>query len=371
VTPLGEELRLLIETNGPIPFDRFMELSLSHPKYGYYLTRDPFGAAGDFVTAPEISQMFGELIGLWAAQVWTQMDRPARVRLVELGPGRGSLMADALRACRVMPEFLEAADICLVETSPVLRDVQRKRLSGAASRVAWYDALADVPPGPSIVIANEFFDALPVRHFVRTEEGWCEKLVGVDEDGQLFIGLDNTPETALRVEADVGETLEIGASAHRAMAELAARLVSHGGAALVVDYGHTKTALGETVQALWRHEAVDPLEAPGECDVTAHVDFASLSRAAAAMGARVSGPLAQGVFLERLGIHERARVLLGHSSEAQAADIESAVDRLTATEQRPGAGGRTAPGMGALFKALAVTSHDLPMPPGFEPPPEP
>ncbi len=371
MTPLGEELRILIENNGPIPFDRFMELALAHPKYGYYLTRDPLGPAGDFVTAPEISQMFGELIGLWAAQVWAQMDRPACVKLIELGPGRGTMMADALRACRVMPDFLAAIEICMIETSPVLRDIQRQRLADVATPVEWYTALRDVPAGPSIVIANEFFDALPVRHFIRTDDGWCEKLVGVDEQGRLFIGLDQTPESSLRVAADVGEVLEIGAAAHSKMAELAERLVSFGGAALIIDYGHTQTSLGETVQALWRHEAVDPLEAPGECDITAHVDFASLTRASIAMGARVQGPITQATFLDRLGIYDRARSLLRSATSAQADDIAHALERLTATERQRGAGKQDAPGMGALFKVLTVTSHDLPIPPGFEPHPEP
>jgi len=368
MTLLAEEIRVIIETEGPMPFDRFMELCLCHPRHGYYLTRDPFGVDGDFVTAPEISQVFGELLGLWAAHMWSVMGRPERVRLVELGPGRGTLMSDALRACRVAPEFLAALDVHMIETSPVLRDRQRETLAQEQVPVSWAPSFDLVPDGPLIVLANEFFDALPVRHFVRAEEGWCEKLIGNGADGRLYAGIAASPEPLIRADAPVGSVLEIGAASHQYMARVARRITDFGGAALVVDYGHAQTALGETVQALWRHQPIDPLEAPGECDVTAHVDFASLARAAEASGANVWGPTTQAQFLTEIGALQRAEALKRRATPTQAADIDSGVARLLATAPEAGAGGRMAPGMGALFKALAVTSYGLERPPGFDQP---
>jgi NADH dehydrogenase [ubiquinone] 1 alpha subcomplex assembly factor 7 len=183
VTPLGREIRELIAAEGPITLERYMALALGHPRHGYYMTRDPLGAAGDFTTAPEISQMFGELLGLWAAETWSIMGRPSRLRLVELGPGRGTLMSDALRAARIVPGFCEAASVHLVETSPVLRDAQARTLERAGADLFWHASLAEVPAGPAIVIANEFFDALPIRQLVRTETGWHERMVGLGPDG--------------------------------------------------------------------------------------------------------------------------------------------------------------------------------------------
>ncbi len=371
MTLLTEEIRVIIETEGPMPFDRFMELCLAHPRHGYYLTRDPFGASGDFVTAPEISQVFGELLGLWAAHMWSVMGRPERLRLVELGPGRGTLMSDALRACRVAPEFLAALDVHMIETSPVLRERQQETLAAAPAPVSWAPSFDLVPEGPLIVLANEFFDALPVRHFVRAEEGWCEKLIGNGADGRLFAGISPVPEPLIRAQAPIGSVLEIGAAAHQYMARVARRIADFGGAALIVDYGHAHTSLGETVQALWRHQPIDPLEAPGECDVTAHVDFASLARAAQASGAEVWGPTTQAQFLIEIGVLHRAEALKRRAEPAQAAEIDLAVARLVSTAPEAGAGGRMAPGMGALFKALTVTSPGLGKPPGFDaPPPE-
>lgn len=367
MTELGQKIRAIIEAEGPIPFDRFMQLCLGHPEFGYYLTRDPFGVDGDFTTAPEISQMFGELVGLWAAETWSRQARKEPVRLVELGPGRGTLMADALRACRVAPEFLASLkEVCLVETSPILREKQAAKLQGRGVTIRWFDSIADLPEGPAIVLANEFFDALPVRHFIRVEDGWCEKLIGVDENGDFFAGLAPDPEPHIRAEAEIGSILEIGAAAHRMAADLAARIVKHGGAALIVDYGHAETGFGETVQALRRHLAVDPLTDPGECDITAHVDFASLKRAAVASGAAAYGPVTQAEFLTRLGVTQRADALRANANPIQAANVERELKRLTSTDQEIGAGGRLVPGMGELFKAIAIQPKDAPPPPGFE-----
>lgn len=367
MSPLGETIRSMIETEGPLPFDRFMQLALGHPEHGYYMSRDPFGARGDFVTSPEISQMFGELLGLWAAEAWTRIGSPSSLRLVELGPGRGTLMADALRACRVAPDFMNAlTEVCMVETSPVLRKIQEEKLADYEGPVGWYDSLDQVPSGPVIVIANEFFDALPVRQFVRVEEGWCEKLVGVNEDGTFFFGLSPDPDPLLQAAAPVGYVLEIGAAGHQLATELAARIAEEGGAAIAIDYGHTETMYGETVQAMRNHRAVDPLSDPGECDITAHVDFASLARAAEAAGASVYGPITQAEFLTRLGIVQRAEALKRNASPLQGIKISRELARLISTAEERGAGGGTAPGMGALFKALAIIQPNADAPPGFE-----
>ncbi len=368
MSPLGETIRSMIETEGPLPFDQFMQLALGHPQHGYYMSRDPFGARGDFVTSPEISQMFGELLGLWAAETWARIGCPSSLRLVELGPGRGTLMADALRACQVAPEFMKSlAEVCLVETSAVLRKIQEDKLADYDGPLGWYDSLDQVPPGPTIFIANEFFDALPVRQFIRVEEGWCEKLVGVNEDGTFFFGLSPEPDPLIHAPAPVGYVLEIGAAGHQFAASLAARIADHGGAAIIVDYGHTQTTYGETVQAMRNHRAVDPLSDPGECDITAHVDFASLARAANATGARVFGPITQADFLNRLGIVQRAEALKRNASPLQGIKISRELTRLTSTAEERGASGATVPGMGALFKALAIIEPNAEAPPGFEP----
>jgi NADH dehydrogenase [ubiquinone] 1 alpha subcomplex assembly factor 7 len=367
VTVLGRKIRAMIEADGPIAFDRYMQLCLGHPEHGYYITRDPFGADGDFTTAPEISQMFGELIGLWAAETWSRHKITQPIKLVELGPGRGTLMADALRACRVAPDFTAAIEeICLVETSPILREKQFQKLVGRGVKVSWFESVAEIPPGPAFFIANEFFDALPVKHFIRVEDGWCEKLVGVDESGEFITGLAAEPEPLIRAEAPVGSILEIGASAHKLAAAIAARLETQGGAALIIDYGHVQTSFGETVQAVRRHLAVDPLTDPGECDITAHVDFASLMRAASSSGAAAFGPLTQADFLIRLGIEQRAKALRANGNPIQAANVEQELNRLTSTKPEVGAGGRMTPGMGELFKVIAIQSSDAPPPPGFE-----
>ena len=366
MSALGDEIRQMIATEGPMGVDRFMALALGHPRHGYYITRDPFGVAGDFTTAPEISQMFGELIGLWAAEVWALMGQPAEINLVELGPGRGTLMADALRALQIVTPFAQAISVHLVETSPFLRVRQESTLATCGYPVQWYGSFEDVPRGPSIVIANEFFDALPVRHFVRANGAWHERLVGQDARGNLQFGLAPDPEDAIRAEAEDGQMLEIGAEAHRAMAAMAQRIAEDGGALLAIDYGHAQTSFGETLQAMQHHAKVDPLAEPGEADITAHVDFASLARAARAGGAAVWGPAAQGDFLTALGIFERAAGLKRRADPRQSVEIDRALLRLVSKGREMGIDGRMTPSMGALFKALAVTSPGLGQPPGFD-----
>jgi NADH dehydrogenase [ubiquinone] 1 alpha subcomplex assembly factor 7 len=359
VSALHEALRQVIAAEGPISVERYMSLCLTHPAHGYYMTRDPFGAAGDFTTAPEISQMFGELIGLWAAELWRLMGAPSPVRLIELGPGRGTLMADLLRAVRIVPGFSDAVTVHLIETSPILRGRQQDKLSGSRMPIAWHEHFTDAPGGPAIVIANEFFDALPIAQFVRTERGWCERLIGLNPDGELAFGLAPEPDAALPVRGRIGEIFEWPALARKLTAAMTRALIKHGGAALIIDYGYCGPAFGDTLQAVKGHVFADPLAEPGEADLTSHVDFTTLGEVARDGGAAVHGPVAQGDFLRALGIETRAETLRARASPAQAEDIAGALQRLI------GAGRGD---MGTLFKALALTHPALTSVPGFPSP---
>lgn len=353
-TPLFAEIRDEIAESGPIGIARYMALCLGHPRYGYYRTRDPLGARGDFVTAPEISQMFGELIGIWIAAAWASLGSPSELALVELGPGRGTLMADARRALlRVAPGL--QAKLHLVETSPVLRQAQASRL-GAAEPV-WHDGIETLPVGPAIVIANEFFDALPVRQFQRTDRGWCERLVGLSSDAsRLVFGLAAEPAGDIAAEGAEGVLLTIPGGALDIVRGLSRRIVDHGGALLAIDYGHVRPGFGDTLQAVSAHRFADPLLAPGEADLTTHVDFAALARAAGGEGARIDGPIDQGTFLINLGLRQRAERLKRCATREQAAKVDAATNRLTASGRR---------GMGSLFKAMGITHPAMGPLPGF------
>ena len=355
---LGRIIAQRIRLQGPISLAAFMADALGHPEHGYYRRADPFGQAGDFVTAPEISQMFGELIGLWCAEVWRLMGSPAAFRLVELGPGRGTLMADALRAARVLPGFEAAASLHLVETSPALRARQKAALAGRD--VAWHDGFGEVPAGPTILVANEFFDALPVHQFVRTPGGWRERLVALDGD-RFVLATAPTPTPAevlipeaIRLAAPDGSVAEVSPAAVSTARAIAERLEAEGGAALIVDYGHAVHGTGETLQAVRRHRYHDILDDPGEADLTAHVDFAALADAARPHAA-LHGPVTQGAFLRDLGIEMRARQLSQRATEAQRQDIETALHRLIDPAE-----------MGNLFKVLAMSDRGLALPPGLE-----
>jgi NADH dehydrogenase [ubiquinone] 1 alpha subcomplex assembly factor 7 len=361
VTPLEAEIARTIAASGPITVAQFMMLCVGHPIYGYYRSRDPFGAAGDFVTAPEISQMFGELVGLWAACVWQQMGSPSPVHLVELGPGRGTLAKDALRAAAVVPEFRAAVRLDLVEMSPLLRPRQQAALADIDVPAAWHGDIAQVPNGPLIVVANEFFDALPVHQAMRAADGWHERVVGIDGCGQLQLALHPDPLPGFDAmippplrSAPPGAIYEWRSD--EPVLDLAERVVRGAGAALAIDYGHAESGLGATLQAVGRHRYVDLLDRPGEHDLTAHVDFAAFAAAAARAGARVWGPVPQGCWLRRLGIEARA-ARLKHAAPARAAEIDAAVERLAGFE---------ALNMGKLFKAVAVAHPQLPPPPGFD-----
>lgn len=346
MTPLAEDLAALIASEGPIPVDRYMALALGHPRHGYYMTRDPFGAAGDFVTAPEISQVFGELMGVWAASAWEAMGRPDRVQLVEIGPGRGTLMADLLRASRVLPAFAAALDVHLVETSPLL--MARQQATLASVPATWHRGLEGVPPGPTILIANEFLDALPIRQFVRADAGWRERLVGM-RDGAFAFGLSRDPvppglvPDALR-EASPGTLVEICP----AFTSLAAALAARGAtlAALFIDYGHATSRGGETLQAVKAHRPVDPLAEPGEADLTAHVDFAAFSAAVRSAGLYAGPVVTQRDLLFGLGLSARAERLAAARPEVFET-LRAGVERLI--DPAPA-------GMGSLFKAIALAS---------------
>lgn len=356
MTPLGREIAAIIRETGPIGIDRYMALCLGHPVHGYYRTRDPLGARGDFTTAPEITQMFGELVGAWAAWVHRAMGVPDPLLLAELGPGRGTLMADALRALAAAAPGLRIAPH-LVETSEVLRQAQERRLAGAGA--TWHAGLDSLPDGPAVIIANEFFDCLPVRQFVRAADGWHERLVGLDANGALTFGLAPDATPGIAAEASAGAVVSVPGAALDTVRAVARRVRSQGGVLLVFDYGHVRPGFGDTLQALAGHAFADPLAAPGEADLTCHVDFAALAVAAREAGAVVHGPAEQGEFLVALGLRERAARLKMGAGDAQAAAIDAAVVRLT--DSRP-------EGMGRLFKVMAISALDLSPLPGLSPP---
>jgi SAM-dependent MidA family methyltransferase len=362
-SPLEADIRRRIAAAGPMPVSQFMALCLSDPQHGYYVTRDPLGADGDFTTAPEISQMFGELIGLWAVAVWQQIGAPENVRIIELGPGRGTLMKDAMRAAAVVPAFRAAAVLHFVEVSPPLRTQQELAMADIAMPTFWHDTLGDVPPGPAIVIANEFFDALPVSQAVKMADGWHLRTVAVGDDGHLAFGVapepiphfERTVPAAARTALD-GDIFEWRADTMAL--ELGRRIAREPGAALVIDYGHDESAAGDTFQAVGRHAYADPLTAPGEVDLTAHVDFEALAVEMESMGAKAFGPITQTELLRRLGLDTRATALKSGVARAKAAEIDAAVARLTGH-------GRT--GMGQLFKAAAFAHPNIKTLPAFEP----
>ncbi len=348
---LRQILTARIVANGPMPVSDYMAECLLHPVHGYYTSRDPLGVAGDFITAPEISQMFGELIGLALAQTWQDQGAPVAFTLAELGPGRGTLMADILRATAAVPGFHAAAKVVLIEASPTLREIQRARLAG--SPVSFADSVDALPDAPLFLVANEFFDALPIRQFIRDGDHWRERQVGLREGALAFgLGGPTTPAAlADRTDTADGDLVEVCPQAPVIMAAIASRIAAHGGAALIVDYGDWRS-LGDTLQALRGHKPEDPLANPGEADLTAHVDFEVL---AATPGLTHSRLTPQGVFLERLGITRRAEVLArGLSGEALNNHI-AAHRRLTHPEE-----------MGTLFKTLGFVPEGAAMLPGLE-----
>ena len=336
MTPLANIIKAIIAEEGPMPLDRYMTLCLSHPEHGYYMTRDPLGAAGDFTTSPEISQVFGELIGVWVAQVWEQMGSPRHFALVELGPGRGTLMADVLRVLTKIPACAKAADVHLVETSPTLRSAQLERVPQAT----WHSSVASLPGLPTILLANEFFDALPIRQLERKAGRVFERCVGVADD-ELSIGL---VPSAMRMPF-AGDGVYEDASIRDAVAvHLGNHLNTAKGAALIIDYGHLQSAYGDTLQAMKAHKFCGITEHVGEADLTSHVDFETLGRGFVKGGAKIAGFMTQGQFLQAMGLEARTRMLAGKASGAEQRNIITASERLALPSQ-----------MGELFKVMAVT----------------
>ena len=354
-TPLLPRVLAQIEREGPMPVADYMALCLLDPAGGYYTTREPFGAAGDFTTAPEISQMFGELCAAWLVQAWHAMGAPEDAAVVEIGPGRGTLMLDVARVLRrLAPALLDR--LHLVEASPRLGALQRGRLEAAGVRATWHASVEALPAAPRLIVANELFDALPARQFVAVEGRWRERCVTA-RDGRLAFGtgvgtLDEPASLDGRPLPD-GTIREVAPAREALMATLAADLARHGGAFLTFDYGHARPgALGDTLQAVRAHAPADPLEAPGEADLTTHVDFAALARAARATGAHVLGPIGQGAFLLGMGLLERAGALGANADETGREAIRAAVDRLAGPDA-----------MGELFRAMAVTATPIALEP--------
>jgi SAM-dependent MidA family methyltransferase len=353
---LKDRLKAQIASGGPLTVAQYMTACLHDPQDGYYATRPRLGERGDFITAPLVSQMFGELLGLWAAEVWFRLGRPDRVLLVEAGPGDGTLMSDALRAARHAPGFLEAVKLVLVETSPPLIEAQRARLAGGPVEPAWASSILELPDGaPVILISNELLDCLPAHQFVRAPKGWAERMVGLDDQGELAFGLTAMPSGVALLEAKVGDLVEVSAAQALFGAELGALIARQGGAALLIDYGRGEPGPGDTLQALQGHKKVAPLESPGEADLTVHADFPAVAAAARRAGAHTAPILTQGELLGRLGIHQRAEAL-ARARPDRAEIVQRQLERLTAPDQ-----------MGSLFKALAIHGPRL-TPPGFEEP---
>lgn len=361
-TGLASRLRAQIERDGPMPLEAFWQAAQTSPEEGYYARGRPIGAGGDFTTAPEISQIFGELIGLWLVEAWTRAGEPTKCTLMELGPGRGQLMADALRAARVAPKFLAAARLVLVDASPTLQDAQEEMLGGfnPVWRDSWREAFAETDDAPLFLVANEFLDALPIRQLRRRGDAWLERLVAVGPDGGFAFtegpacDLSGAPLDAFQAAPD-GAILEHSAERQALSDAIGRRLSETDGAALLIDYGYGAPRLGDSLQALRTGKPADPLDAPGEADISAHVDFAAIIRAAEVAGARAWGPIDQGAFLLALGADGRAAALTRSASPEAVHVIERGLKRLIHPLE-----------MGGLFKAIALMPAIYPPPAGFE-----
>jgi NADH dehydrogenase [ubiquinone] 1 alpha subcomplex assembly factor 7 len=344
MTTLAKLIADMIASEGPMPIDRYMALCLGHPTHGYYMTRDPFGTAGDFTTAPEISQVFGELLGVWIVSQWQALGSPRQFALVELGPGRGTLMADIGRVLAKVPDCAKAAAVHFVETSPVLRGAQQQRVPHAT----WHDNVASLPALPTILIANEFFDALPIRQFERRNGRVLERVIGLDENGSLTVGAVPSPATIPLNGDGVWEDSTIR---NAIAAQLGDHLSKLGGAALIIDYGHGRSALGDTLQAMKSHKYCAVTEFVGEADLTSHVDFEALARGFVRGGATIAGLMPQGDFLNAMGLVERTQALSHNISDEPRRQLLSATERLAHPRE-----------MGQLFRVMAVTGGGIPTP---------
>lgn len=348
ITAFKQQLIQIMLETGPMPLDRYMAECLSHPVHGYYIKQDPFGAHGDFTTAPEISQMFGELIGLWIGDLWTRQGKPKNPGLIELGPGRGTLMADIQRALAKVTGWPKDAPIRFIETSPALRKAQEKRHPSAT----WYRDFGSLPRrGPAYIIANELFDALPIKQFEKTSNGWRERYV-VPAGTQLALAaLETGPDVSPLIpqefkHAPTGSVLELCPLGRTIAEQMGHYVTQKGGAALMIDYGYESASLGDSFQAVADHSYVSPLDAPGNADLTAHVDFGMLTASGQSAGCDVYGPVTQGSFLNGLGLGIRAKSL-GQSAMEDAKRLAD-----------PGQ-------MGTLFKAIAFAPKGSVPPAGF------
>ncbi|MCV3207026.1 class I SAM-dependent methyltransferase [Mesorhizobium sp. YC-39] len=357
MTRLKTRIAELIDAVGPIPVSEYMALCLFDPEDGYYTTREPFGAAGDFVTAPEISQMFGELVAIWLYEAWRATGRPLPVTIAEIGPGRGTLMKDMLRTLSRLDTALTAgASFAMIETSPRLAEIQKQTLAGTSATIRWHETIDTLPRTPLLIVGNELFDAVPMRQFVRAGTGWRERMIGLDDAGELrfFAGAGSVDPTLLpgdAEEAPQGAIAEIAPARAALMATISERVARLGGAGLFLDYGHLQPGIGDTLQALRKHDHEHVLANPGEADLTAHVDFAALAAIVRAHG--LDAHLAtQGEFLVRMGLLERAGRLGANANEAAREKIASDVDRLAGPQA-----------MGELFKALAILPTGIAVPP--------
>lgn len=342
---MSQELETLIKShihlNGPMSVETYWNFCLAHPQFGYYITRDPLGQAGDFTTAPEISQLFGEMIGIWAAEQWNRLGQPHHIHLVEIGPGRGTLMSDLLRIARLIPDFLKSLSIHLIETSPALRNRQKEKLAGYD--VSWHDTIETIPQNaPVILIGNEFLDALPIQQFAFKDGQWFERMIGIGERNKLVFGLSATPVPLNLPQAKEQDVVEISAVREAFTHKLCERIKSQGGAALLIDYGHDVSAMGDTLQAVRSHAYCDLLKDCGEADITSHVDFGRLKSIAEKLGCRTSLQ-GQGSFLKTTGIELRAEQILKSATEKQKDDIRAGLNRLVDDKQ-----------MGTLFRVMEI-----------------
>ncbi|MES2906462.1 MAG: SAM-dependent methyltransferase [Pseudomonadota bacterium] len=339
--PLEKILREQIAHEGSISIADYMALALSHPQHGYYVTRDPFGQGGDFTTSPEISQLFGEMFGAFIAAEWMAMEKPSALNVVECGAGRGTLMRDACRVFEIVPDLIQSLHLHLIEISPKLRDVQKLSLQGR--KVTWHDNLDSVPDGPFALIANEFLDALPIEQFVYEGGQWRERRIGLQNGTLTFVSGDVAD---IHVIANEGNIFEKSPAREGFMRDVAIRCMKRKGFAVFVDYGHVRSGIGDTLQAVRGHEYFDVLRNPGSADLTSHVDFSVLKKIADTQGCDVYGPAGQGSFLKSCGITERAALL---AQKNPAADVASALHRLTSPDE-----------MGELFKVMIIASPEVP-----------
>ena len=357
MTRLSKRIAGLIEAAEPLPISQYMAICLFDPEAGYYTTREPFGRSGDFITAPEVSQMFGELVAVWLRIAWEAVGRPSQVTFAEIGPGRGTLMKDVLRTlAQLDPALMARADFAMIEASARLAGIQKKTLHGTSARINWHETVDTLPESSLIIVGNELFDAIPIRQFVKSAGSWRERAVGLDHAGGLtFVATAGAADTALLLNdsqtAPEGAIVEFAPARTALMETIAARIAKNGGAGLFFDYGYAEPAIGDTLQALRKHSYEDVLANPGLADLTAHVDFSALGHAARRQGLKAN-LMNQGEFLLGMGLLERAGRLGANADEATRERLQSEVERLAGPDQ-----------MGTLFRALAVTPKGIALPP--------